>query len=71
MSRRNECLLAITGVLDAAQIAYIVKHGSKHLHVLFAINGRNQKCVCSISPSDRNAQHNARAQAKRMVKELT
>jgi hypothetical protein len=70
VSRKNECLIAITNVLDDAQIAYIVRHGSKHLHVLFTVNGRNQKCVCSISPSDRNAQHNARAHAKRMVKEL-
>ena len=69
MSRRNECLLAITGVLDEAQVAYIVKHGGKHLHVLFAVNGRNQKCICPVSPSDVNARHNARAYIRRKLRE--
>jgi hypothetical protein len=69
MSRKNECLTAITGVLDAAEIVYVVRHGGKHLHVLFTVNGRNRKCVCPASPSDVRARQNAKAGPRRMIKE--
>jgi len=68
VSRKNECLIAITDVLDEAQIAYIVKHGGKHLQILFTVNGRNQKCFCAVTPSDVNAQHNNRARIRRMLR---
>jgi hypothetical protein len=69
MSRRNEVLLAITNVLDEAMVAYVVRHGGKHLQVVFTVNGRNQKCICPVSPSDVNARHNARAHVRRMLRE--
>jgi hypothetical protein len=69
--RKNECLIAILSVLDDAQIAYVVEHGGKHLKIWFVINGRRQRCICPVSPSDVNAQHNARAFARRMVRDRT
>jgi hypothetical protein len=69
VNRRNECLVAITDVLDDAGIAYIVKHGGKHLKVWFTVNGRKRRCICPISPSDVRSQHNVRARARRIVKE--
>jgi hypothetical protein len=48
MSRRNECLLAITDVLDEAMVAYVVKHGSKHLQIVFTVNGRSRKYFCAV-----------------------
>jgi hypothetical protein len=69
MSRRNECLLAITSVLDQAMIAYVVRYGGKHLQILFTVNGRSRKCICPVSPSDVNARHHARAQIRRMIRE--
>jgi hypothetical protein len=70
MSRRNECLIAITDVLDDAGIAYVIRQGSKHLHVVFTIGGREQKCICSVSsPGDWHAPRNARATTRRMIRE--
>jgi hypothetical protein len=66
--RRNECLIAITDVLDEANIAYIVKPGGKHLKIWFTINGRRQRLICPVSPSDVNAHRNARAFARRMIR---
>ena len=68
MGRKNEVLLAIIKVLDEAEITYSVENGSKHLHVVFTVNGRNQMCVCPKTPSDVNARYNARAHARRIVR---
>jgi hypothetical protein len=69
MSRRNECLQATLRVLEAAHIGYVVRHGGKHLKIVFVINGRSRTCVCPVTSSDVNAQHNQRAQIRRMIRE--
>jgi hypothetical protein len=68
VSRKNECLTAVTDVLDDAQIAYIVKHGGKHMQILFTVNGRDHKLFCAATPSDWRAQHNKRAQIRRLLR---
>jgi hypothetical protein len=68
VSRRNECLDAITDELDDAQIAYIVQYGGKHLKIWFTLNGRKRRCICGVSPSDVNARYNARSQIRRILR---
>jgi hypothetical protein len=51
-------------------VAYVVKHGGKHLQVVFTINGRIRKYFCAVSPSDVNAQHACRAGIRRMIREM-
>ena len=69
MSRRNEVFDAIIDELDMAMIDYVVRHG-KHLKIWFTLHGRRQRIICRVSPSDVNAQHHARAFARRMVREM-
>ncbi len=66
--RKNECLIAITDELDDAQIAYVVQTGGKHLQILFTLNGRDRKCICPVSPSDRRAPRHARAYIRRVLR---
>jgi hypothetical protein len=70
VARKHEVLAAITEVLDDAQLTYVIEHGGKHLHIIFVVNGRKRRFICSESSSTSwRAVHAARTQTKRMIRE--
>jgi hypothetical protein len=62
----NEVLKATIDVLAQHDIKPTVKHGGKHLHVEFEMNGQSRTIVVSATPSDRRAALGARTVARRV-----
>jgi len=70
MVRRNECLQAVQDELARAGIKpHSIEHtGSGHIRVRWRANGRDQCVTMPVTPSDRRAPHNARAEVRRKLR---
>lgn len=67
--KSNDCLEAVTAVLDEAGIAHTVGHGGKHYRIDFEVNGRRCRTTCPVSPSDHRAALNGAAQVRRIIRQ--
>jgi hypothetical protein len=71
VARRNAELEAVLAELHGASIPYrIEQNGGHHLKVRFSAHGREEFVTVSVSSSDTNSIHAARATTRRILKGL-
>ena len=68
--RSNPCLRAMSGVLRDHGIPYSIRHGGKHPHIVFKVGERCFERAIPASPSDYRSALNARAQMRRLMKDM-
>jgi hypothetical protein len=66
--RRNYCLDAVTTELRLAGIEFQVET-NKHAKIRFSLNGRNKMYVVPMTTSNWDAQRNARAGIRRILRQ--
>lgn len=66
---KNECLDAVTSVLEEADIPYTVGMGGKHYRIDFEVNGRRCRATAPVTSSDVRAPRNSASQTRRILRE--
>ena len=66
---KNECLDAVTSVLDEAGIPYTVGMGGKHYRIDFEVNGRRCRATAPVTSGDVRAPRNSASQTRRILRE--
>ncbi|WP_246695436.1 Bro-N domain-containing protein [Methylobacterium sp. P1-11] len=66
---KNDCLDAVTAVLDELGIAYAVGRGGKHHRIDFEVNGRRCRTTAPVTPSDHRAALNGASQVRRIIRQ--
>jgi hypothetical protein len=69
MNRHNGIVRETVERLKARGVTPTIRNGGKHLKIRWADGNRTFTIVVSRSPSDRNAEHRARATLKRVLRE--
>jgi hypothetical protein len=65
--RRNRCLEMVRNELDRAGVKYEIDV-RRHIHIRWRHGIADRQITVSVSPSSRNAQWNARADARRLLR---
>jgi hypothetical protein len=68
--KHNDVRDAVTRVFAEAGIAYRMRHRGKHPFLNFDHNGKSVKVWLPVSPSDVRSVQNARAFARRLLRQL-
>jgi hypothetical protein len=67
MSRSNPCLAAVCNELDRVGVRSMIDV-RRHVHIKWQHGDADRQITVSVSPSSRNAQWNARADCRRVLR---